>query len=209
MTSPTSYVAIVPIKPPARGKSRLDALGADLRAELAAAFARDTIAAAASCRGIERVLVVTDDFRFADDARSMGCHVIPDGVSDDLNETLRLGAAEAFRLWPMSIPVALLADLPCLRPQELAEVLAEADGHVAFVADEAGTGTTLYTAPYDVFAPEFGPGSAAAHLASGARRLTAGDSVRADVDEPGDLGRALTLGVGAETARALGYEPTR
>ena len=62
---PISFVVIVPVKPPARGKSRLDALPATQRRDLAAAFARDTVAAARRTPRVVAVLVVTDDFRFA------------------------------------------------------------------------------------------------------------------------------------------------
>ncbi len=110
MTSPTpacSFVVIVPVKPPARGKSRLEALTAGQRRDLAAAFARDTVAAARRTPHVETVLVVTDDFRFAADLRADGCEVIPDGVSNDLNATLRQAAAEAGRRWPDAVPSPL------------------------------------------------------------------------------------------------------
>jgi 2-phospho-L-lactate guanylyltransferase len=53
-------------------------------------------------------------------------------------------------------------------------------------------------------APRFGPGSAAAHLASGARRL-AGDwpTLRRDIDTGADLEAGKDLGLGAHTQDAL------
>ena len=39
----------------------------------------------------QAVLVVTDDFRLAASCASLGCEVMPDGVSEDLNATLRPG----------------------------------------------------------------------------------------------------------------------
>lgn len=197
---PIPFVVIVPVKPPARGKTRLHALPAELRRELAAAFARDTVAAARRAPGVEAVLAVTDDFRFAADLRADGCEVIPDGVSQDLNATLRQAAAEAGRRWPGAVPVALCADLACLTSDDLAAALGEVDGP-AFVRDAAGTGTTMYAAPLASFAPEFGLDSAALHASHGAREITAPvPTMRLDVDEPGDLGQALALGVGAHTA---------
>jgi len=70
--------------------------------------------------------------------------------------------------------------------------------------DAAGTGTTLYAAPYDDFDPHFGPGSRAAHLAFGAVEVP-GEmaTLRQDVDDVGDLGRAMVLGVGRHTADAM------
>lgn len=204
--TPRAHVAIVPVKPPAHGKSRLASMTPDGRRELAEAFALDTVAAASGASSVEQVLVVTDDFRFAADLALLGCAVIPDGVSGDLNGTLVQAAAEARRRWPGLRPVALCADLPALRPGELDAALEDADGDgVWFVADRVGSGTTLYTAPYDDFAPFFGPGSREAHLASGAREVP-GDlpSLRQDVDDEADLGRAMLLGVGERTARATG-----
>lgn len=204
MTPPSpagSFVVIVPAKPPARAKSRLDVLPAARRRDLAAAFARDTVAAARRTPGVVAVLVVTDDFRFAADLRADGCEVIPDGVSEDLNATLRQAAAEAARRWPDAVPVALCADLPCLVSDDLAAALAEVDGP-SFVRDAAGSGTTMYAAAHTAFDPAFGHESAALHLTHGAREIVvAASTLRLDVDEPADLARALELGVGAHTAR--------
>lgn len=201
LTRPISFVMIVPVKPPARGKSRLDALPARQRRDLAAAFARDTVAAARRTPQVVSVLVVTDDFRFAADLRADGCEVMPDGVSEDLNATLRQAAAEAGRRWPDAVPVALCADLPCLTSDDLAAALAEVDGP-AFMRDAACSGTTMYAAPLADFAPAFGLGSAGLHLTHGAREIAVPvPTLRLDVDEPGDLHHALELGVGVHTAR--------
>ena len=205
---PARCVVVVPVKPPAFGKSRLTGLGDDQRRKLAGAFALDTAQAAAATPGVDAVLVVTDDFRLAAQMRALGCEVMPDGTADDLNETLVQAAAEVVRRWPGAVPVALCADLPGLRPVELAGVLAEVAGHVAdgsaaFVRDREGVGTTLYAAPPDHFAPEFGVDSAARHLSSGAVEVgTGATSVRSDVDDLADLDAALVDGVGPHTSRA-------
>ena len=97
------------------------------------------------------------------------------------------------------------ADLPALRPEDLAAALVEGTPHrTSFVPDAAGTGTTLYAADGDAaFAPRFGPTSRKAHLESGAVEVDGAASVRQDVDTPEDLGAALALGVGARTARVV------
>jgi 2-phospho-L-lactate guanylyltransferase len=208
------FVAVVPVKPPALGKSRLVGLTDDRRRELAEAFALDTVAAAAATAGVEAVLVVTDDFRLAGAMRGLGAEVMPDGVSEDLNATLVQAAAEVVRRWPGAVPVALCADLPGLLPDELTVVLADATaevsaGRAAFVRDRTGTGTTMYAAAADAFAPSFGPGSAAAHEWAGAVEVgSAATSVRADVDDRADLGAALVAGVGPHTTRASGRRAT-
>lgn len=205
---PDRCVVVVPVKPPAVGKSRLTGLGDQARRDVAEAFALDTAQAAASTPGVEAVLVVTDDFRLASSMRALGCEVMPDGTSEDLNATLVQAVAEVVRRWPGAVPVALCADLPGLRPVELAAVLREVAEHVAagrsaFVPDRAGTGTTLYAAPAEHFDPRFGPESAARHRSAGAVEAgTTATSVRTDVDHLADLDAALLAGVGPHTSRA-------
>jgi 2-phospho-L-lactate/phosphoenolpyruvate guanylyltransferase len=196
------YVALVPVKPPALGKSRLVGLAHEDRQALAAAFALDTVAACIAATTIEQVLVATDDARFSVELAGLGAATIPDGVAMDLNGTLRQSAAEARRRWPDLVPVALTADLPAVRAEDLDAALgAVAPGEAAYVADSGGLGTTLYTAPHDEFDPHFGPGSALAHDAAGARPVTAPlPRLRRDVDDLDDLGDALSLGVGPRTA---------
>ena len=206
------YVALVPVKPPALGKSRLVGLADDDRRALAAAFALDTLAACLGATWVERVLVATDDAAFSIELAALGAVAIPDGVAMDLNGTLRQSAAEARRRWPDLVPVALTADLPALRAEDLDEALGEVTpGGPAYVADAEGLGTTLYTAPYDAFDPRFGPGSALAHDATGARAIISPlPRLRRDVDDLHDLDDALALGVGprtAERAASLGRRP--
>lgn len=201
------FVVLVPVKPPALGKSRLASLPDELRQSLATAFARDTIAAALAADGVAVVMVVTDDHEFAASVRTQGCEVIPDGVTGSLNGSLVQAAAEARRRWPAYGVAALCGDLPALRGADLADALALVGDSPAFVADHAGTGTSLYAVPAGAdFEPRFGLGSAAAHAESGARPLP-GDltTLRLDVDDAGDLGRAMVLGVGPSTAAAVGH----
>ncbi|RYI99452.1 MAG: 2-phospho-L-lactate guanylyltransferase, partial [Actinomycetales bacterium] len=129
------YVLLVPVKPPAVGKSRLRGV-ADRRA-LAEAFALDTVAACLDADLVGRVLVVTDDAEFSAHLSALGASAIPDGVADDLNGTLRLAAAEARRRWPDLTPAALCADLPALRHDDLDEVLGRGTPEPWFVPDAA------------------------------------------------------------------------
>ena len=198
----STYVVLLPVKPPARGKSRLEVDPVRRRA-LAAAFALDTARACLAAVRVSDVLAVTDDARFADDLRAAGCETIPDGVTGDLNESLRLAAAEAARRWSDAVPVAVCADLPALLPGDLDAALDAVSG-TAFVGDHDGVGTTLYTASYDVFEPHFGRGSRQAHLDAGAAEITVPvPSLRLDVDDRTALAAAVDLGVGAHTRLAL------
>ncbi len=105
------------------------------------------------------------------------------------------------------MPVALLADLPALRPDDLAAALREVTLRAAtaasYVIDAEGTGTTLYTAASGIFDPLFGADSAARHQAAGAVPVP-GDlaTLRRDVDDLAGLEAAVALGVGTAT-RAL------
>ena len=197
------YVVLVPVKPPSVGKSRLVGLPDDARRELATAFALDTVAAALQASLVDAVLVVTDDAVLASQLSALGCAAVPDGVTGDLNATLRQAAAEADRRWPDSVPAAVCADLPALQASELDTALGQVErGEPAYVADASGEGTTLYAASYDRFAPRFGPMSARAHAGDGARALTCDvPGLRRDVDDLDDLRAALELGVGPETRR--------
>lgn len=199
------FVTVVPVKPPTVGKSRLDVGDPALRRALAGAFALDTVAACLRTEEVAQVLVATDDAGFARDLDALGAHVMPDGDTNDLNAALVQAVAEAGRRWPGLLPVALCADLPALRPVDLAAALAQVDGsRAAFVADTARTGTTLYAAPHRLFAPRFGPGSAAAHRAADAVEITGElTTLRRDVDDADDLRSAETLGVGPATLGAL------
>lgn len=199
------FVALVPVKPPAVGKSRMTGVTGDVRVALAAGFALDVVAACRATPSVERVLAVTDDAGFAAELARSGAAVVPDGVADDLNETLRLAALEAARRWPGLVPVAVCADLPALRPDDLATALAAWPGRApGFVADSDGSGTTLYVAEVDDFAPAFGRDSRRAHLGAGAAEIPGTlASLRRDVDDVASLAAAGELGLGPRTAAAV------
>jgi 2-phospho-L-lactate/phosphoenolpyruvate guanylyltransferase len=203
-TQPT-HVVLLPVKPPARGKSRLRGIPDDVRRQLAEAFALDTATACLNTPGVGAVLAVTDDAAFATDLAAVGCFAIPDGITDDLNGSLRLAAAEAARRWPTLRPAALLGDLPALRPADLTVALASAPPTLAaYVADADGLGTTLYTAPIGLFDPQFGGGSQQRHQNAGALSITGPlASLRRDVDDLDALGKARELGVGRFTAAVV------
>ncbi|MFH8475387.1 2-phospho-L-lactate guanylyltransferase [Streptomyces sp. NPDC018000] len=199
------WTLVVPLKPLARAKSRLTpATGAALRPGLALAFARDTVAAALSCRTVRDVVVVTDDTEAGAALAALGARIVPDEPDRGLNAALAHGERTVRTRRPGAALAALNADLPALRPGELARVLDfSAAFSRAFVTDMAGIGTTfLSAAPGVELRPDFGGSSRTRHLESGAVEisLTGIDSVRQDVDTGDDLRAALALGVGPHTA---------
>ncbi|MFH8294460.1 2-phospho-L-lactate guanylyltransferase [Streptomyces sp. NPDC018059] len=201
------WTLVIPLKPLERAKSRLaETAGDGLRPGLALAFAQDTVAAAVACPAVRDVAVVTDDALARRELAALGARVVPDEPGAGLNAALRHGAAAVRGGRPEACVAALNADLPALRPLELARVL---DGAAlfprAFLADAAGIGTTLLTAAAGTeLSPAFGTDSRARHAVSGAVELALDgvDSVRQDVDTGQDLRAALALGVGARTAKA-------
>jgi len=249
MTEPArvSWTVLLPVKVLARAKSRLAVLAGPRRWELALAMASDTVAAVVGCPEVARVVVVTSDPVAGEQLAALGAVVVPDvhagpagldglrrhrveqhqveqqqvgdGSQDALNAALLHGAAVASRRWPGTGLAALTADLPALRPAELAAALRavaevagtgqaarQAGNGTAFVPDAAGVGTTLYAAVSSGdFRPAFGGASRARHAMAGAAEL-AFDGVlngvpglRRDVDTADDLRAAVALGAGFRT----------
>ena len=202
--SPLSWSLVIPVKVLARAKSRLASLAGPAREALALAMAADTVSAAAACPAVAAVLVVTDDEAAGRTLAGLGAVIVPDEPDTGLNPALAHGASVAAARWPRSGTAALAADLPALRPVELGRALhAAACGPEAFVADAAGTGTTLYAArPGTPFRPRFGSGSASRYREGGAVEILLADvpSLRSDVDTAADLRHATSLGLGPRTA---------
>ncbi len=201
------WAVIIPVKPAALGKSRLQASGVD-RIALARAIALDTIAAAAACAAVAQVFIVTDDgglvtlaadiagLRFVAESEAPGG---PRGI----DAAVALGAEAAGERMPRA---ALLGDLPALRPADLAEALeAAASVDRGVVPDAEGTGSTLVTARAGVrWQSAFGVGSFSRHVALGCAPLNIPDAstLRHDVDTAAQLATAEALGLGPRT-RAL------
>ncbi|MFF7951554.1 2-phospho-L-lactate guanylyltransferase [Streptomyces griseorubiginosus] len=201
------WTLVIPLKPLARAKSRLsDTAGDGVRPGLALAFAQDTVAAALTCPAVRDVAVVTDDALAGRELAALGARIVPDEPRGGLNAALRHGASAVRSARPESALAALNADLPALRPLELARVLdAAAEFPRAFLPDAAALGTTLLAAVAgEELRPAFGPDSRHRHHTSGAAELALDDvdSVRQDVDTGEDLRAALALGVGPRTAAA-------
>ncbi|WP_308279525.1 2-phospho-L-lactate guanylyltransferase [Phycicoccus mangrovi] len=203
MPSSPPLAVVVPVKGGPLAKSRLPLPRAD-RMALADAFARDTVAAAASLPGV-RVLVVTGDPVVAAWAEVVA-QVVPD-PGGGLDAAVRAGVAAA-RTTGAGRAVVLLGDHPALTGTELAATL-ERTGRLprAVVPDADGTGTALLDLALDDGpAPtRFGAGSAAAHADLGWQTVRVpAAGLRTDVDDAASLADAVALGVGAHTAAALG-----
>jgi 2-phospho-L-lactate guanylyltransferase len=205
------WSVVVPAKRLVAAKTRLTpltgALPADLPAghgDLVLALLADTVAAARRSPAVGLVLVVTDEPRAAALVTALGAQTVGDEPDSGLNAALAHGARQA-RARAGGPVAALSSDLPALRPHELTAALTAAAALPrAFVADAEGSGTTLLAVRDGELDPRFGPGSAAAHTASGAIPLD-GDwpGLRQDVDTPVDLHTAAWIGVGPRTTGFL------
>lgn len=200
MSMQQQFALVVPVKTLSRAKSRLRGLTDVVRRDLMRAFAMDALTAALASPMVSAVHVVTDEADLAESVRGVGCAVIPDAGAGDLNRALR----EAVGTLATQPVAAMLGDLPCLVTDDLSEALASLTG-AGYVADAAGTGTTLLAVPDPAaFDPRFGPGSRAAHRAAGFSEVTLDvPTLRLDVDTAEDLAAAVVLGVGAQTRAVL------
>ncbi len=203
MPDPTlHWTIVVPLKALPAAKSRLVPASPDPagHVQLVDAIRADTLAVAASAG---RLLVIFDQHP-VDEVSTLA---LPQPVlvqsGDGLNQALREAADYVHAQWPDDGVAALVGDLAALRPGDLEATLAEAANHPrGFVADLAGTGTTLLTARPGVdLDPGFGLGSAARH-ARIAHPLSAAVGLRLDIDTAADLDQARELGLGPST-RAL------
>jgi 2-phospho-L-lactate guanylyltransferase len=180
---------ILPVRGLGRGKSRLG-LSATLRRDLVSAMLADAIAAARATH-LGPVVVVSPDPDALDLAEASGAE--PFAHSGGLNAAIAAAAGPGRC-------AALLPDLPAVRSGELAQVLRT--WTAGFVPDASGLGTTMLFGQH--LRPSFGPGSAAAHAASGYHRIDLPlCGLTLDVDTWQDLQRAIDLGVGLQTSKLL------
>lgn len=178
----------MPLKPADEGKSRLGASAAVVRA-----LGIATVRAASAAPGVGSIVVVTaDPETTAHLARMPRVRIVREAAPRGLRAAIASGLAEV----PSGTRRAvLLGDLPGLVPADLARALTLATGFPrAFVADAAGTGTTLVTAGGGVaWRSAFGKASASRHRALGLQRLPVPlrSSMRHDVDTPAQLARSI------------------
>ncbi len=210
----TAHVVIA-VKDLAAAKTRLaDAFADADRARLVVAMFRDTVVAAQAVDAVGAVTVVTPDPAVSDAALELGARVVrePCDVSPG-NSVARLNsafaaAASMVRAEGDDDIIALQADLPALRPAELAQAYRLApSGMRSVVSDHHGTGTAalILKGNAEEFAPLFGPSSARRHRESGAEDLHGSwPGLRLDVDTIDDVRAAHALGVGRATTEVLG-----
>lgn len=195
---------IVPVKGQLSAKTRLHPPAGVARADLAHAFALDTLTAVFSGMPAGRVFVVTSDELTAAFVRERGGTVTPD-AGKGLNPAIRAGIERVQQVQALGPTAVLLGDIPTLRAQYVAIALAQCSVHArAFVPDASGSGTVLLSAlsPRDLH-PRFGVNSARAHGLECVRLDLDLPGLRTDVDDDEALRQALAIGVGTHTEAVL------
>jgi 2-phospho-L-lactate guanylyltransferase len=198
-----SAFALVPVKDPARGKSRLaELLSESERLALNRELAHRTFECCAAAFGPERTVVVTAAEAIAAEASARGLIVVREGSGGGLNAALALAARHAISQGAGAL-VVVPVDLVLLKPEAIQRVIAslmDAPGCV-LVPDRHGAGTNvlgLMPARADLFC--FGERSLDKHRRAAAEaglrvRVQTDPALALDLDTPEDY--HLWRGVGA------------
>ena len=197
----TATLAVVPLRSPGEGKTRLAAtLSQPERAGLAAAMLADVLAALADSP-VDRVVVAASGPGGAELAARLGAQVVidPPGVAS-LDAAI---AAAAQRLAPVTALLVVMADLPCLTARDVSRLLA-VEAMVGLAPTEDGGTGGLLRRPASAMPTAFGPASAARHAALAAAsgsplELVHRPGFARDLDTPQDLAGLGRWPLGAAT----------
>lgn len=172
VTDAENVIAIVPMKPLSKGKSRLSkSLSAEQRADLALGMLRRVVLAIKAA-SIENVWIVGGDERVRHMARNLG-GVWMEELGHDLNDTLKKAFELAFEQGKSALYVA--GDLPFLKPGDIHSMLQSSrrQGNVTLAPARRDGGTNAILVPYGVpLQPELGQKSFMKHLTQAARLET-------------------------------------
>jgi 2-phospho-L-lactate guanylyltransferase len=171
----------------------------------AQSFLLDVISAAHATPVIGQIRIVTADAYVAEVAASQNCSVTIESAPQGINQAVAQAALDEL---PGHAIAVILGDMPCLSADALSSALEQAAlADRAFVADEAGTGSTMwFSRSGNPITTHFGERSRAAHRASGALEIDAkpgslwSAQLHRDVDTEVDLWDAIRIGVGSHTA---------
>lgn len=193
---------IIPVRPPAEGKTRLAAvLDGPGRAELVERMFRHVLAVAVQSVPAAQVYVVSRSAMLLQHARDCGAN----GVDEEAGGHIAALVQASARVDQGAPVLALSADLPLVKTSEIAameEALAKAD--VVAATDRAGVGTNaLLMRRPGLIAYAFGEASLARHRErTEARQLRfavlTSDGLASDVDDPPDLALLAAMADDAE-----------
>jgi len=164
--------ALIPARSFARGKSRLACLGTAGRARIARALFEHVCTTALGCAALRGVLVATDGAEVASLAHGLGAEALLDAGPAPLAAVIDRGLA-ALAERGGAAAVVLMADLPHVRPSDIAGMVTLLDGTDIVLApdrDDLGTGALALRLPAPM-ATCFGhPDSGARHCAAATAR---------------------------------------
>ncbi|HWU27164.1 MAG TPA: 2-phospho-L-lactate guanylyltransferase [Rhizomicrobium sp.] len=184
---------IIPTKPFAEGKTRLDSvLDRDSRERLNRQLYQHTLECALEVYPPDRIVVVSRSVEARQIARMRQVHTVRES-GDALNEAVAQATDYSLRAGATGI-LSLSCDLPFLVPQDLLAMLGVDERPSAFLApDRSGKGTNALTiSPAEKFAWQFGTNSFRLHLAEAHRlgaavRTIATEGLAFDLDTPVDF----------------------
>ena len=188
------WSVVIPVKSLAHAKSRMSEASLPPSA-LASAFLADVLVAVLASSAVHEVIVATGDPEASTIAGVLGARVVDDSGHEGINAAVTAAARQADASTRIAVVVS---DLPRLTTSALDHVLEAGLAHeTSFVADRAGTGTTIWlAASASLMPPAYGEDSRARHSAAGAVDLVAVlgpdfcDHIvpaRCDVDTQADL----------------------
>jgi len=189
--------ALLPVKSPQNAKQRLGGfLSAEQREKLALILYKQTLAALCQAKGIDRVVVVTNDSDVAEHARSSGTLVFEE--NEQVSHSVSADAA-CLRAIELGATTVLLVpiDVPLVTPADFSRLAAAARPGLIVVPSADGTGTNaMVRTPPDVIESRFGPGSCRAHFDQARLKNVPADILRLpglmfDVDTPEDVAELL------------------
>jgi 2-phospho-L-lactate guanylyltransferase len=202
---------LIPIKDPARAKTRLaDLLSADERQRLAWAMFEDVSRAAAASLKPDRIVLVTSFQPAIEYAARLGWEALVEDSQSSESDSIDW-ASRALQERGFDAVMRLPADLPLVQPEDIDALLSiELRAPAALlVPSREGTGTNaIIRTPPGLFPSRFGPGSLALHREEAARvavecLVVNNPRIALDIDEPADLELLLEVGRGTLSFAAL------
>jgi 2-phospho-L-lactate guanylyltransferase len=185
--------ALVPIKPFAAAKSRLEGLLTRAEcARLAEEMARDVLMALRAAPDISGIAILSTEPRLAALAHAAGAQVHAEQEGEDYRAALGRVAADLQARGARHLLV-VPADLPTLSSGDVQQLLADhKNGVTVCPAAADGGSNALLLSPPTAIPFLYGPDSAARHLAAAAAAGVAANTVSIpgfarDVDSPEDL----------------------
>jgi 2-phospho-L-lactate guanylyltransferase len=202
---------LIPIKDPARGKTRLsELLSAEERAWLAWAMFEDVCRAVADCKRADRVVIVTSFTPAIERALASGWDVLTE--ESQISESASVDwASRRLAESGFDVVMRLPADIPTVRAEDVDELLAVdlVRPGALLVPSREGTGTNaIIRTPPDLFPSRFGPDSLRLHKQEAARAgvgcvVVENARIALDIDEPSDIELLLERGLGTLAFDAL------